>query len=236
MGRIQSIHSFSTVDGPGTRVVVFLQGCPVGCIFCHNPDSWDFKGGTNISVAELLRRIGRFRPFLRQPGLTVSGGEPMAQPEFTLELMTAARQEGWHVAVDTSGWGPPEMFAKVTQAADLVMFSVKHPLEPETLSRLQVGQVAANWLSLARTGRPVWLRYVLIPGWTDQPEALQALKDWAARLPNLTKVEILPYNGLAKDKWDQLGWTSPLFYEDNLTPSETAIRQAERTVLGDFQA
>jgi pyruvate formate lyase activating enzyme len=231
MGRIQSIHSFSTVDGPGTRVVVFLQGCPVGCIFCHNPDSWDFNNGTNISVAELLRRIERFRPFLPQPGLTVSGGEPLAQPEFALELITAARREGWQVALDTSGWGAPEVFAKVTQAADLVMFSVKHPLEPETLSRLRREAVAVNWRSLAGTGRPVWLRYVLIPGWTDQPEALQALKAWAAQLPNLTKIEILPYNGLAKDKWDQLGWTSPLFYEENLTPSEAAIRRAERVVL-----
>jgi pyruvate formate lyase activating enzyme len=232
MGRIQSLHSFSTVDGPGTRVVVFLQGCPVGCIFCHNPDGWDFNGGVAITAAELLRRIERFRPFLQQPGLTISGGEPLAQPEFTLELLTAARREGWHVALDTSGWGSTAMFVKVARAADLVMFSIKHPLDPTALARVDREQVAANWRSLATTGMPVWLRYVLIPGWTDQPQALQALKTWAGQLPNLTKVEILPYNGLAKDKWDRLGWTSPLFYEANLTPGEAAIRQAERVVSG----
>jgi pyruvate formate lyase activating enzyme len=233
MGKIQSIHSFSTVDGPGTRVVVFLQGCPVGCIFCHNPDSWDFNGGVAITVEDLLRRIERFRPFLQQPGLTISGGEPLAQPEFALELIEAARQEGWHVALDTSGWGPRDVFTKVTQTADLVMFSIKHPVDPTALARVHREQVEQNWLSLADTGKPVWLRYVLIPGWTDQPEALQALKEWAAKLPNLAKIEILPYNGLAKDKWDQLGWTSPLFYETNLTPSEAAIRQAERVALGE---
>jgi pyruvate formate lyase activating enzyme len=230
MGRIQSIHSFSTVDGPGTRVVVFLQGCPVGCIFCQNPDSWDYHGGVAVEVVELLRRIGRFRPFLRQPGLTISGGEPLAQPEFTLELIRAAHREGWHVALDTSGWGLPEVFKSVTREADLVMFSVKHPLEPETLARVRREQVWANWLSLADAGKPVWLRYVLIGGWTDQPAALQALKTWADAAPNLAKLEILPYNGLAKDKWDQLGWTSPLFDETNLQPSEAALRRAERTV------
>jgi pyruvate formate lyase activating enzyme len=236
MGRIQSIHSFSTVDGPGTRVVVFLQGCPVGCIFCHNPDSWDFNGGATIAVEELLRRLERFRPFLRQAGLTISGGEPLAQPEFVLEFMAAAQREGWHVALDTSGWGPPDVFAKVTGEADLVMFSLKHPVEPEILARVQRERIKANWRSLAGTGKPVWLRYVLIPGWTDQPEALQALKEWAAQLPNLAKIEILPYNGLAKDKWDQLGWTSPLFCDGNLTPSEAALRHAERVALGDCQA
>ncbi|HEY8463442.1 MAG TPA: radical SAM protein [Bacillota bacterium] len=227
MGKIQSIQSFSTVDGPGTRVVVFFQGCPVGCIFCHNPDSWDFQGGEEIDVEHLMRRLERFRPFLKKPGLTLSGGEPLAQPEFALELITAANAEDWHVALDTSGWGTADLFQKVAGKADLIMFSVKHPLRPEELSRCNRDTVWRNWLSLAELAKPVWLRYVLIPGWTDQPEALRALKEWAAKLPNLKKIEILPYNGLAKDKWIKLGWDSPIFHDQNLLVTEAQLRQAE---------
>ncbi|HYH03008.1 MAG TPA: radical SAM protein [Bacillota bacterium] len=231
MGKIQSIHSFSTVDGPGTRVVVFFQGCPIGCIFCHNPDSWDFQGGEEIDVEHLLRRLERFRPFLKSPGLTISGGEPLAQPEFALELTAAAKADGWHVALDTSGWGSLVEFQKVAGQADLIMFSVKHPLNPEGLSRCHREGVWQNWLSLAKLGKPVWLRYVLIPGWTDQPEALTALKEWAGQLPNLEKVEIFPYNGLAQNKWTKLGWDSPIFHDENLMVSETQIRAAEE-ILG----
>lgn len=230
MGKIQSIHSFSTVDGPGTRVVVFFQGCPVGCIFCHNPDSWDFQGGREIDVELLMRQLERFRPFLKVPGLTISGGEPMAQPQFALELMRASQADGWHVALDTSGWGSLAEFQRVAGQADLIMFSVKHPLNPEGLSRCNREGVWRNWLSLADFGKPVWLRYVLIPGWTDQPEALAALKEWAGQLPNLEKVEILPYNGLAQNKWTKLGWDSPIFHDENLMVSETQIRAAEAKV------
>ena len=113
MGRIQSIQSFGTaVDGPGTRCVVFLQGCPVGCLFCHNPGAWAMDGGVESDVEQLLGRLERFRPFLQTPGLTISGGEPMAQPEFTLELIQKAKSEGWHVALDTSGWGPVGSISK----------------------------------------------------------------------------------------------------------------------------
>src|SRR5690554_177840 len=135
MGRIQSIHSFSTVDGPGARSVVFFQGCPVGCFFCQNPDSWDVTGGEEISGAELLRRLERFRPFLPSPpGLTISGGEPLAQPEFALEIVEKAHQNGWHVALDTSGGGSKESLERISAEVDLVMFSVKHPLHPEKRS------------------------------------------------------------------------------------------------------
>lgn len=231
MGRIQSLHSFSTVDGPGTRVVVFLQGCPVGCLFCHNPDAWDYQGGEAVEVEELMRRLERFRPFLKSPGLTISGGEPLAQPEFARELLAAARTEGWHVALDTSGWGGEAEFTEVASQADLIMFSVKHPIQPEELSRCQRESVWRNWLSLAQLDKPVWLRYVLIPNRTDQPEALEALKEWAARQPRLEKIQILPYNGLAQDKWSKLGWDSPLFHDEDLKVTEAQIRRVEE-ILG----
>jgi len=227
MGRIQSLHSFSTVDGPGTRVVIFLQGCPVGCTFCHNPDSWDMQGGKELSVEVLLRQVERFRPFLKSPGLTLSGGEPLAQPEFTLELITAAQAEGWHVALDTSGWGREADFKNAASRADLVMFSVKHPLHPEQFCRSSREAVWRNWMILAELAKPVWLRYVLIPGRTDAPEALEALKEWIVRQPRLEKIQILPYNSLAEANWRALGWDNPLFHAESLKVTEAQIRRVE---------
>lgn len=230
MGRIQQIQSFSTLDGPGARCVVFVQGCPMACLFCHNPDSWMADGGEEIAVDELLRKLERFRPFLHSPGLTISGGEPLAQLEFTVELAEKARHEGWHVAVDTSGWRSSDRLAKVADVADLIIFSVKHPLHPESISRGSLDQLQNNWLQLAKVKIPVWLRYVLIPGWTDQPEALERLKKMIAELPSLEKVEILPYNSLAESKWKDLGWDSPLFY-DPVKVTEEQVLMAE-SILG----
>lgn len=230
MGRIQSIHSFSTVDGPGTRSVVFFQGCPVGCVFCQNPDSWDPRAGEEISVEALLKRLDRFRPFLAEPGLTISGGEPLLQADFALELIRKAKENDWHVALDTSGCGAPESFVELAGAADLIMFSIKHPLHPERVMRYDYGKVLENWRQLSRIPVPVWLRYVLISGWTDEPEALQALGRLAKENPNLERVEILPYNSLAESKWAKLGWDSPVLSGGKPGVTEAQIKLAEESV------
>ena len=229
MGRIQSIQSFSTLDGPGARCVVFFQGCPVGCIFCHNPDSWELQGGEEIDPEALLLRLERFRSFLQNPpGLTISGGEPLYQPEFAIKLAKLAKSRDWHVALDTSGWGPATVFLSVVREVDLIMFSIKHPLTPETLSRLNLGQVITNWEKLAALKSPVWLRYVLIKGRTDQPETLHSLGEWAKKLPNLEKIEIFPYNSLAESNWRTLHRDSPLFHSFPPTVTEEDIRKAEQ--------
>lgn len=231
MGKIQSIQSFSTFDGPGTRCVVFFQGCPMGCIFCHNPDSWDPNSGEELDVETLLRRLERFRPFLHNSGLTLSGGEPLAQPKFTLEFAQAAKTVGWHVALDTSGWGPKTEFEKITQAVDQVIFSIKHPLTPERLApQSNLHNTLVNWRTLASLKIPVWLRYVLIPGWTDEPEALQALGLIANELPNLERLEVLPFNSLAEDKWLKIGKESPIFNESKISVSEEQILKAEQMI------
>lgn len=230
MGRIQSIHSFSTVDGPGTRSVVFFQGCPVGCIFCQNPDSWDPLAGEEISVETLLKRLERFRPFLAEPGLTISGGEPLLQPEFALELIRKAKENGWHVALDTSGCGGAERFVELAGAVDLVMFSIKHPLYPERVMRYDFNEILENWRQLSRIPVPVWLRYVLISGWTDEPEALKALGRLAKENPNLERVEILPYNSLAENKWTKMGWESPILKEGKPGVTEEQLIKAEELV------
>ena len=164
MGRIQSIVSFSTFDGPGTRCVVFLQGCPVGCVFCHNPDSWDFTAGEENEADALLRRLEEYRSFLNSPGLAISGGEPLCQPQFVLEIARRAHGKGWHVALDTSAWGPVEKFMEVCRSVDLVMVSIKHPLNPAKVANVNEEGVVRNLQALAGLNVPVWLRYVLVPG------------------------------------------------------------------------
>ena len=231
MGRIQSIQSFSTLDGPGTRCVVFFQGCPAGCLFCHNPESWAAKGGEEIAPETLLSRLDRFRPFLQEPpGLTLSGGEPLYQPAFALALAKFARADGWHIALDTCGWGPTDPFRNLVQTVDLVMFSIKHPIHPEMLSKLNPDSLLANWQLLATLETPVWLRYVLIKGWTDPPAALTVLGQLAKEMPILEKIEILPYNSLAESNWQQLKRDSPLFHGRDVTVTEEEVRQAEEFI------
>jgi pyruvate formate lyase activating enzyme len=199
-------------------------------LFCHNPGGWTTNGGVEIDVDQLLLRLERFRPFLQEPGLTISGGEPMVQPDFTLELIKAAQNEGWHVALDTSGWGANETFLKVAGAADLVILSVKHPLTPEKIIQCAPQSLITNRSALASLPVPVILRYVLIPGWTDSPEALSAFGALAKAQPNLVRIEVLPFNNLAKDKWTKLGQESPLFAENTLKVSESQIRKAEEII------
>jgi pyruvate formate lyase activating enzyme len=208
--------------------VVFFQGCPVKCVFCHNPDSWSPSGGETVEVAELLRRLERFRPFLQTPGLTLSGGEPLFQPDFALDLISRAKILGWHVALDTSGWGPEDRFAAVAGAVHLVMFSIKHPLTPEKVAAYDFQQALTNWRRLKSIPVKVWLRYVLIPGWTDEPESLQALKNLASELPNLDRIEILPYNSLAENKWTKLGLENPFFDLARTSVTEEQIQQVEK--------
>ncbi len=230
MGRIQSIHSFSTVDGPGTRSVVFFQGCPVGCVFCQNPDSWDPLAGEEIAVETLMKRLERFRPFLAEPGLTISGGEPLIQPEFALELIREAKEAGWHVALDTSGCGTAERFVEIAGAVDLVMFSIKQPLHPERVIRYDYAKILENWHRLSRMSVTVWLRYVLITGWTDEPEALKALGQLAKENPNLERLEILPYNSLAENKWAKLGWDNLIQSGPKPGVTEEQLKRAEELV------
>jgi pyruvate formate lyase activating enzyme len=187
-------------------------------------------GGEEIDVETLLRRLERFRTFLQTPGLTISGGEPLMQPDFTLELIRKAKDGGWHVALDTSGWGPNENFIIAASAADLVILSIKHPLTPETMIQCDPRSLITNRNSLAALSVPVILRYVLIPGWTDEPESLKALGALARSQPNLIRIEVLPFNNLAGDKWAQLGRESPLFNKNSIKVSEAELRHAEEII------
>ena len=215
-GRVHSTESFGTVDGPGIRYVVFLQGCPMRCLYCHNPDTWDPAGGRLTDAEEIVAEICKNRAFYQKGGLTVSGGEPLLQPEFVRELFTLAHREGIHTCIDTSGvtFSPsaPTALDALLEVTDLVMLDVKQ-IDPEAHKRL-TGHNNQGILAFARHLEqkkiPLWIRHVVVPGYTDDPEGLRRLGREIGRLSNLQALDVLPYHTMGETKYRELGIPYPL--------------------------
>ena len=236
-GEIGSMHSWelvTAVDGPGTRLTVFLAGCPLRCLYCHNPDTLKMKDGEPIAVDTLLARVRRYLPVFRATGggLTVSGGEPLMQPAFLARLLRGAKEMGVHTTIDTSGFLGTHASEALLDDVDLVLLDIKSGL-PETYRRT-TGRDLQPTLDFSRRldarGTPVWLRFVLVPGLTDAPENVDAVADHVATLSNVARVEVLPFHNMGKDKWQRLG----LPYELAETPAPDATL-VER-VRGQFRA
>lgn len=233
-GRIHSVESCGTVDGPGLRFVIFMQGCPLRCLYCHNPDTWHGSEGQQREVGELVTEVLKYRSYMRFSGggVTISGGEPLTQPDFVLALIQQLKAEGLHVAVDTSGVIFTEKTCEVLKAADLVLLDIKTldaDLHRElTGLPLDLPVKTANWL--AEMGIPVWLRHVLVPGLTLETQRMAAVATFAASLPNVERVELLPFHQLGAFKWQELG----LKYQLAETPEPTKIQLAEAEAI--FQA
>lgn len=228
-GRIHSTESFGTVDGPGVRFVVFFQGCPLRCKYCHNPDTWDFSGGREVTAEELMKEYDSYKEFLKSGGITATGGEPLAQPEFLAELFALAKSKGVHTCLDTSaGVYDPAHHEKIDEAlkyTDLVMLDIKH-IDNEEHKRL-TGKGNRNILAFAEhirdMGIPVWIRHVVVPGITDKYEELFALGEFLSTLSNIKALDVLPYHDMAKPKYAELGLDYPLGDTPPLTKEE-AIR------------
>ena len=215
-GRIHSVESFGTVDGPGIRFVVFFQGCPMRCLYCHNPDTWSAEGGAEMTVDELLSAYERNRGFYRQGGITATGGEPLLQLPFLTELFTAARERGIHTCLDTSGAvyrpGRQGEFDALFAVTGLVLLDIKHA-DPEghrQLTGRDQAPVLAFARALERAGVPMIARHVAVPGLTDAPEALHALGRLIAPFRNLKGLEVLPYHTMGAAKYEALGIPYPL--------------------------
>lgn len=215
-GRIHSTESFGTVDGPGIRFVVFMQGCPMRCLYCHNPDSWDINGGTMMSAEEILDEYERCRAFLKNGGLTVTGGEPLLQKEFVTELFKKAKKRGIHTCLDTSGVTflkeRAEEFDALLSVCDLVMLDIKHISDEE--HKKLTGHTNKNILDFARyissRGVQLWIRHVVVPGITDSRSEWYALGSFLAELPTLKAVDVLPYHDMGRIKYEALGIEYPL--------------------------
>lgn len=205
-GRIHSLESFGAVDGPGVRYVIFFQGCPLRCIFCHNPDTWNFSEGTEMTVDDLIDKIVDYRPFYRRGGVTLTGGEPLAQPEFAAALLRRLKDEGFHTAVDTAGSIPLSRCHEAADLADLLLLDIK-ALDPalcRTVSGVDGSGAKALLNRRQEQGRPVWLRHVLVPGYTLAREPLEALADYLKPYTCIEKVELLPFHQLGAYKWKEM--------------------------------
>ncbi len=215
-GRVHSRESFGTVDGPGVRYVVFTQGCPMRCRYCHNPDTWDVSGGEETSVEDILRDYRKNQAFYTKGGITVTGGEPLLQPEFVAELFRQAHNAGIHTCLDTSGitFNPAktDKVDAVLENTDLVMLDIKH-IQPVTHKWL-TDQDNANILAFARhlesKNIPLWVRHVVVPGVTDKREDLVALGRFIGGLKNLKALDVLPYHTMGVSKYKELGRNYPL--------------------------
>ena len=216
-GKIHSFESFGTVDGPGIRFVVFVQGCPMRCLYCHNPDTWSVDGGTQYTAEEVASRILKYKNyFTGGGGATVSGGEPLMQAAFVEELFTILKKSGIHTALDTSGAlydaRNPRAFDSLLAVTDLVLLDIKHIDDGEHIKL--TGRSNKNILAFARylsdLGKPVWIRHVLVPGITDNDEYLHRLKAFLSTLTNVEKVEVLPYHTMGEVKYNKLGINYPL--------------------------
>mgnify|MGYP001163396267 CR=1 FL=1 len=234
MGKIHSLQTMGLVDGPGIRSVVFFQGCKLRCAYCHNPDTWDPNRGQEITAEELVQRLIRFRPYYQKSGggVTCSGGEPLLQPEFLLELLRLCRENGIHTALDTSGVGLGD-YEDILAATDLVILDLKHS-EPAGFQALTGGDMAKlqEFIeALNKTAVPVWIRHVVVPGFTDNELHLKRLKKIIATIKNVEKVELLPYHQMGVYKYRELGYPNRL--QDVPPLSEEKFREIEKKFYQD---
>ncbi|REK76723.1 pyruvate formate-lyase-activating protein [Paenibacillus paeoniae] len=232
-GRIHSIETFGTVDGPGIRFVLFMQGCALQCRFCHNPDTWDTSKGRQVTVDEILQEIEPYLPYYRASGggITVTGGEPTLQAPFVAQLFKACKERyGLHTALDSSGFCEPSHAAELMDYTDLVLLDLKQldRDKHEWLTRQPNDRILtfAKWLSERK--QPMWIRHVLIPGITDQASDLQALGAFVSKLKSVEKLDLLPYHRMGVYKWQQLGRAYTL--DEVHTPTEREVDRARQLI------
>jgi len=232
-GYCHSYETSSRYDGPGLRVVLFVSGCLLRCSYCHNPDTWHLKDGTHVSADHVLRRLGDFAPSLRDlgGGLTISGGEAMVQLAFVRRIFEGARAMGLHTAIETSGFLGDRADARFLSAVDLVLLDIKSS-DPETYRKVTGRDIAPTLRfaeRLAADNKPVWVRFTLVPGATDDPENVAGIARLVAPMKNVEWVEVQPFHQMGSFKWRAMG----LDYKHEHTPAPT--RDLVERVIGQFR-
>ena len=234
-GKIHSCESFGAADGPGVRYIVFLQGCKMRCKYCHNPDTWNLSGGEEKSADELIQSALKFKKYWGDKGgITISGGEPLLQIDFLIELLKKAKEQGIHTTIDTAGnpFTREEpffsKFEELMKYTDLLLLDLKeiNPKRHKELTGFENSNILEMAKYLSEIGKPVWIRHVLVPENSDFDEDLTALGDFIGSLSNVEKVEVLPYHTLGKFKWDNLGIAYQL--EGINSPEQERIKNAQQ--------
>ena len=210
-GKIHSVESMGLVDGPGIRVVVFMQGCTLRCLYCHNPDTWTLDGNKDaldFTPEELVNKISRFRSYFEKSGggVTFSGGDPLKQPEFLKETLKLCKEAGIHTTLDTSGVGFGD-YEEILKYTDLVLYDVKHLTREgyKDMTGIEIDETQKFLEACKKMGTKMWIRQVVVPGKTDSEEYIRALGKFIKTLDNVEKVELLPYHLLGVNKYETLG-------------------------------
>ncbi len=235
LGQIHSFESFGTVDGPGIRFVVFMQGCPMRCKYCHNPDTWVCSGGKSYTADEVSAEVMKYKSYIKSGGVTVSGGEPLLQIDFVTELFEILKSRGVHTALDTSGIvfdksdkAMVEKVKKLLKSTDLVLLDIKH-IDDEK-HRALTGRSNKNTLEfaefLSEMGVKTWIRHVIVTGYTDDDESLNRLKSFIDNLKNVEKTEVLPYHSMGEVKYVKLGIEYP--FKGMIPPADDRINNARK--------
>ena len=209
-GRIHSIETCGAVDGPGLRYIVFTQGCPLRCKYCHNPDTWKPADGKEATTEELIEDIVKYKSFMNAShgGVTVSGGEPFLQPEFLRDLLLKCKDNGLHTAVDTSGYVDLSVADPVLDYTDLVLLDIKSYNKEvfKNLTGVPLERTLAFAKHLESRGIPIWLRYVFVPNLTDNHDDIDQLAQFLSTLNNVERIDILPFHKMGEYKWAELGY------------------------------
>jgi len=233
-GYCHSYETSSRYDGPGLRVVLFVSGCLLRCTYCHNPDTWHLKDGTYVSVDQVLRRLRDFAPSLQAlgGGLTISGGEAMVQLAFTRRIFAGAKKMGLHTAIQTSGFLGDRVDEGYLSEIDLVLLDIKSS-DPDTYRRVTGRDIAPTLRfaeRLASLGKPVWIRFTLVPGETDDPANVEGIAKFVAPMKNVEWVEVQPFHQMGSFKWKAMGLEYKL--ENTQPPSRDLVNR----VIGQFRA
>lgn len=225
-GFVESIETCGAVDGPGLRYVVFTRGCPLLCKFCHNPETQGRPTGSATTAGKVLADVLRYKSFLRRGGLTISGGEPLMQPDFVQALAHGAKEAGIHTALDTSGYLGARASDELLESIDLVLLDIKSGLSAvyEQVTSVKLAPTLAFAKRLDALGKAMWIRFVLVPGLTDGRENIEALARFVATLQHVQRVEILPFHKMGEAKYASL--RKPYFLSDTPCPTAEQIAAA----------
>ena len=237
-GRIHSFESFGTLDGPGIRFVVFMQGCPLRCLYCHNRDTWDMSGGKEYTPEEVFNEAKKYMSYFKYSGggITVTGGEPTLQAEFVTELFRKCKKAGIHTTLDTSGFADIDKVKELLKYTDLVLLDIKHGIKEKhkLLTGVSNDKILEFAHYLCEKNIPVWIRYVLVPGLTDAPEDLESAAAIIGSLKNIKKVEVLPYHCMGAYKWSKLGYEYSL--EGVREPTSEEVARASKVLSEPLKA
>ena len=230
-GRIHSFESFGTLDGPGVRYIVFMQGCALRCCYCHNPDTWQVDGGAVYSVEEVMKKILSCRSYIKRGGVTFSGGEPLLQPDFLAALLDSCRAENLHTAIDTAGSVPLSASRRCIDKADMLLLDIKSL--DDALCRSITGSGNHNALDTLeyceKSDKPVWIRHVVVPGITLDMKLLALLSEYLQKFNCIKRVDLLGYHKLGEYKWEKLGLKNLL--QATPEPSHEEIEEAQKLFL-----